>query len=88
MFALDMHEPDLLWNVIWMLKAPKNTHILLWFTIKNKTLTWESLKMSRQGSSICMLCMKEEKTISHLPIKCSVISLNPKIVIYVSTVDY
>jgi hypothetical protein len=59
------------WNKIWKIKVPKKTRIFLWLTLKNKVPTWEGLqKRGRQGPNICLLCMRDVETISHLVIHC------------------
>jgi hypothetical protein len=62
---------ELCWKEIWKIKNHPKTIIFLWLTLANKVLTWEVLqRRAWQSPGICVLCISDGQTITHLLIHC------------------
>ena len=56
---------------IWKTAIPEKIKIFLWLAMKNKILTAENLKKRGwEHPSSCVLCGKEDETVSHLFLSC------------------
>ena len=59
-------------NQLWKWKVPTKLSCFIWLCLENKSLTWDNLVKHRmKGHGICVLCLKELETASHIFGTCS-----------------
>jgi len=63
-----------LWSLeIWKIKVPMKISLFIWIAISNRILTGDNYqKRGGIGPSICPLCMKNDETVCHMLIYCTV----------------
>ena len=62
------------WKFIWKTESLPKIKIFIWTLLKGKILTSKNLKRKGfSGPSMCQMCLKEEETIQHLFLDCTVI---------------
>lgn len=69
---VDPREEVWWWRPLWKLKCPAKTKLFMWYVLENRVPTWDTLqKRNFQGPGWCVLCKREQESITHLFLSCS-----------------